>query len=525
MNGRGKNARPQRHFKYVSWHLRSECWVVQRRGWLCKGVFSSELQAAKAAATQFGGSVESLRLPRQRLWEHPKQRCPQQRLYKYISWHTSSGCWVARGRLPGDPSPGSHAEQIEAAKLAARARGMPLQDLKLQLKVSPKAPPRQYRNITWHIRSRTWVAQCHGHFLGSSTKQEEAAKVAATTLGVHTSALRLHHDVVQQGPLNDHIIRFQQLWSIYSTADPKEPRIPGDLADLVHRASKPGSEILKEAGLIVPFLLTKYAPHREVMESVYLQILAGSPKADSAELVYDVLAGTLRRLAGTHLRHAWLVNVGRNTTHHGGIIPFANKSLGLLRPDPPKSTPGHDTLCLGQGGRRFAVQPMTNTIRTRLLSLVALGRSLLACKAPRTLHEWANEVQRIEGAIKGPPKVCGFSNSGDTYRARWVTRTWLIWQMRRAGIRCLRLATECAVAHFAKVFPDQQRWILRFAGGRQSLSVKALFQKLKYAGPPEYFSMFTCLWGSEALRKEVQMLGKEWFAQHHAQLVQAVKLV
>jgi hypothetical protein len=81
------------------------------------------------------------------------------------------------------------------------------------------------------------------------------------------------------------------------------------------------------------------------------------------------------------------------------------------------------------------------------------------------------------------------------------------------------------VAHFAKVFPDQQRWILRFAGGRQSLSVKALFQKLKYAGPPEYFSMFTCLWGSEALRKEVQMLGKEWFAQHHAQLVQAVKLV
>ena len=100
-----------------------------------------------------------------------------------------------------------------------------------------------------------------------------------------------------------------------------------------------------------------------------------------------------------------------------------------------------------------------------------------------------------------------------------------IWQVvlrlnvRQAGIRSLNVQPSCTVSAFGQLFPDQRRWILRLAGYRRSLPVVTLFATLRYTGPPEYFSMFTCIWGSDNLRRELQKLGPDWLDVHRPGLV------
>jgi hypothetical protein len=510
-----------RRFRYVSWHETRQRWVIQRRScptWL--GAYATELEAAKVAAKTFGIPLDDLRHgPRPVPARRREQLQPEPRCYKNVYWHFRSAVWVVRGPKVGEPSPGSHASQHVAAKLAAAAWKVPWQALKLA-KVVPKGRCRKYKNIAWHSRSKTWVAQSRKQFLGSSTDQEAAADMAAKALRLPKDSMRLGRpQVAQQDSLGNHERRFQQLWSVYGAPDPKNPQVPGDLADIIQRAGTGRCKILKEPGLIVPFLLAKYPPHREVMESAYAEVLSQGPQDDRAQLAYNVLAKTFHGLHRTPLRSAWIANVGRNTTHHSGITPFANTSLGMLKPLPPGARTSRSVLCLGQGGRRFSVQPMTSTMRQRLFTLESFGQALLASGTPKTLHEWATEVAKLELAARGPPKVCGLRQSHGAYRSRWIARTWLIWRMRHAGIRCLRISADCTVSDFAKPFPDQCKWILKLAGGRRSLPVRALFQQLHYTGPPEYFSMYTCLWGSDGLRKELQKLGPAWLAEHRPKLI------
>ena len=448
-----------------------------------------------------------------------KQKAKEPRRFKYVHWHSTSRLWVAQRN--GEPSPGSHANQRRAAQLAAKAWHVPLSELRIR---PARSSRRQYKHITYHKKSKTWIARYRGKSLGSNTSQAAAATLVAKYLHVPLITLRLRS---APGPLESHqqlAARCRGLWSAFGGLSPRNPKVPGDLADLIQRGLDKGSRVLSQApGLVVPFLLAKFTPHRDAIEEAWAEHVAKDPKGysrDPVMMTYNVLRDSLQRLHREPLSQEWIDNVGRNTMYHGGLFPFANRSLGILMPAQEAAASRLGALRLGQNGRPFLLVKLTDTLKRNISTLISFGKALLACKPPRDAHDWANEINRLQGAVLSS-KVCGLQ-SGVAYRTMWVIRCWLIWRMRCCGLTSLRIPPGLTVAEFAHLFPDEKKWIFRVAGRRQhKLSVKALFSKVLYNGPPELFSMFCCLWGNADLRRQLQRLGSTWLAAHRATLRQA----
>ena len=114
-------------------------------------------------------------------------------------------------------------------------------------------------------------------------------------------------------------------------------------------------------GLVVPFLLAKYAPHRDAMEAEWAKLAAHAP-TDPVQLTYRVLTRTLQKLHKRPLKQVCIDNVGRRTTHHGGLIPFANKSLSVRRPVGLQTRSAPGVLSLGQRGRPSRLQELTGPL-------------------------------------------------------------------------------------------------------------------------------------------------------------------
>ena len=510
---------PKRLYKYVSWHKASKVWVVQRRGsGNSPGCHADQHEAAKIASKAYGLSLDELLLGPGADTDMANPE-PGPRRYRRISWHVHAQLWVAQAPL-GKPSPGSHATQRGAALLAAKAWKVSLRCLSLD----PKAcrPSRKFKHVSYHRASKTWVAQLGGRRrrrLGSSRNQDEAASKAAGFLKRPLSELRLPKVQIAAScqPLEQQVVRFQQLWSTYGGDNPKDPKVPGDVADLTRRASRQGPTLLsKGSGLILPFLLAKYGPHRDIMEAAWADVAQRSLEADPVQLTYDVLAATLRKLHGQPLRQAWIENVGRNTTHHGGLIPFAIRSLGILRPATDKC----GSIRLGQGGRCFHLEELGDILRLRISTMVSFGQAMLETRAPRTAQDWAQEVARLQQAAMGPPRVCGLLGP-QSYRTLWVIRCWLLWCMRQANITHLRLPKDFSVGDFSRCVPDQKSWAMRLANRRASSPLVEVLAKLQYSGPPEFFAMYCCLWGCNRLRQQLEELGDKWLEVNKSTLLEA----
>lgn len=358
------------------------------------------------------------------------------------------------------------------------------------------------------------MAQLNGKVLGSNAAQVVAASLVAQALRVPLSTLRLPKACGVMEKHQQHVARCQQLSCVYLGCNPMEPKVPGDLAYLFRQGRLPFLSS-HGAGLVVPFLLAKYALHRDAVKAAWTEFSPKSSKSpkevDPVEVAYTVLRGALHKLQGKPLSQAWLDNVGRNTTHHSGLITFAKHSLGMLRPVGANAGRA-EVLRFGQGNCPVKLEALTPSLRQKLSTLVALGRALLACKAPKTVDGWACELEHFQRTVHAQD-VCGFK-SPEAYRTLWVARTWLIWRMRQERCRYLRLPAGHSVADFAKLFPDQNSWLLRLAGprniSRHNITAEELFEKVGYNGPPELFSMFTCLWGDKDLRQQLHQLGPSW---------------
>jgi hypothetical protein len=149
----------------------------------------------------------------------------------------------------------------------------------------------------------------------------------------------------------------------------------------------------------------------------------------------------------------------------------------------------------------------------KLSSLVLFGECLLRTQRTTTLAQWTAEAKSLKERV-AKLKVAGFKNEG-CYRALWVIRLWLIWCMRLAKCPRLRLDNKCTVQTFGKGFPDQRQWVLRFARGLctvRSAKITVLFRTVGYDGPPELFSMFTCLFGNAQLNTLLSSKSATWLS-------------
>lgn len=99
--------------------------------------------------------------------------------------------------------------------------------------------------------------------------------------------------------------------------------------------------------------------------------------------------------------------------------------------------------------------------------------------------------------------------------------------MRAAGILKLTGSEQVTPAAFAKAFPDQSGWVprlLKKAEGNSGNSVRgSLKDFLEYAGlgklPPEYATMYLCIWGSSLLPSSTAAV----FKKHRRPLQDAAK--
>ena len=486
---------------------------MRRRGWASPGMSKSELAAAKIAAATFKVSLQSL-------LRRPKVSAPTgRRKYKYVLLLSKLSKWVVS--RSGHMCPGAWIDQEAAARVAAKAFGVNLADLRLPDKSLRSRPgARRYRYVVYCSWASKWriLRKGFAHRPCYDT-EEEAAKSASRLFEIPLVDLRLPKRIRVLGTESVDALRdrFRDLMQVYSTSNHDRPVLPGDPKDLLHRNSASALSLLRASpGLVVPLLWCKYGPHRDALLEV---AKTHGPKRASEEVLYAIMSQTFRNLSGWVLEQAWRQNVGRKNAHHSGLVRFAHVGLRLLVP--VATGRSADVVRLGMNQRTFRIARLTKPMAAKLRTLINVGKAMLRTPGPTTVNQWAAAVAKLQDVLQGPPKAAGFG-SCTSYRALWVIRVWLIWMMRRAGVNRLSLGPKCTAEAFAKLFPDQRCWILKFAGRKQALL--PMVDVLKNAGftaPPELFSMFTCLFGDTDLVSALQRQAPNFLRLRHRVLVKA----
>ncbi len=184
---------------------------------------------------------------------------------------------------------------------------------------------RLYQRVSFHKRTKLWVAQLKGRpSPGSSPSQTVAATLVAKALKVPLGALRLKKAVA--APMlsaHSHRERFRWLRNVY------KGRGQGHLSsDLEMLEGIKDTSIVRSPGLTVPFLLAKYTQHREAFQVAWSR---RQRDEDTVSMELSVILEALRMLDGKPLPKASSENVGRNVSHHSGLVTLAAYSLGLTQ--------------------------------------------------------------------------------------------------------------------------------------------------------------------------------------------------
>jgi hypothetical protein len=475
----------ERLFQYVYYLHAKKLWIIRRRGYSQTGAcYQTQEEAAKIAARLFRTTVTSLKL------QKPSAK-RETRRFLFVYWDRVRQLWQVKRK--GYSCNLYAPTQIAAARLAAKEFHITLSDMKLHQRIKPtkkKSGARQYKFVYYDKRDQRWQVRRSGFPTKSGFEtQLAAAKFAATLFGETLKSLSMG----TRRCMSMHVQakRFQDLWRIYRASAKDAPSLPGDLEDLLQRATS--FRLLRQfPGLIVPLLLAKFQLHRDILMQVanhHEQNFTGDLQDTGAQAKWllKVLQVTMAKLSKTKLPAPWVANVGRNNCHHSGLIQLVRGSLGMLS--------------------------ASETLDKKIRSLVLFGECLLRTERTTTLAQWTAEALSLKESI-AKLKVAGFKNKG-CYRALWVIRLWLIWCMRLAKCPRLRLDSKCTVKTFRLGFPDQRQWALRFARGVCTLSsakIIVLFQTVGYDGPPELFSMFTCLFGDTQLNTLLSSKSPTWLS-------------
>ena len=95
-------------------------------------------------------------------------KAPSPRRFKHVSWHPTSGRWVAQRK--GCASPGCAKTQLAAAKLASSAWGISLGHLRLKMRPARrKRKTSKFAYVYWHAPRAIWYAQARRIFLGGAS--------------------------------------------------------------------------------------------------------------------------------------------------------------------------------------------------------------------------------------------------------------------------------------------------------------------------------------------------------------------
>lgn len=152
-------------------------------------------------------------------------------------------------------------------------------------------------------------------------------------------------------------------------------------------------------------------------------------------------------------------------------------------------------LCFGEG-RKYTLLPFRPNFHPGAFARLSRWQSVLSgMQRPQTVTDWVAATRSAHTMMQ----------EEQTYTTLWMTRSYMMAEMRAHRILRLSVKKSDTNANLTKAFPDQNRWVSRLADPTDSL--QTLLQHAAFSRPVELFTCLTCIFfGSEFQKYSVAEL-------------------
>jgi hypothetical protein len=178
-----------------------------------------------------------------------------------------------------------------------------------------------------------------------------------------------------------------------------------------------------------------------------------------------------------------------------------------------KKAPGESGLILGELRGHYLLNPLTHTLTTHLEKVLGMSSLVSEVSLPKTCEDWGTEAKKLATGLQVHSVLTGPKLG---YSQKCLCRTFLIAYMRSSKVKQLELG-GISVHRFGEIFPDASSWVSVLC--RRSGLLKALKHIGFQNSPPEYLTMFACLFNHPGMDLSVQELDSDWGSLLH--IVQA----
>ena len=148
----------------------------------------------------------------------------------------------------------------------------------------------------------------------------------------------------------------------------------------------------------------------------------------------------------------------------------------------------------GEGS--YVLVPYQKSVHMQRFSIwTRLNNILRAQTTPRALDDWVKAVDNVGRLVRQVKKSNDYATS---YGCLWLTRAFLLAEMRAAKHSCLTVGKNDQVKTMTQAFSDQCQWLTRFGS---NMKLRTLLRKLAYTDPPEMLTIDLCILGGPDARK------------------------
>ena len=133
----------------------------------------------------------------------------------------------------------------------------------------------------------------------------------------------------------------------------------------------------------------------------------------------------------------WIDGPGKHTTHHAGLVVYANRALNILKP--LDKAPGlkrqhgktpKKVIVFGKQRRQFLIQDYSITIQKVLSKLRIFSQALMDTKLPKSVEEWKQAMVDLRAQVQKAPGIPNCT----CYRYLWVARSFWNYRLWQAKI-------------------------------------------------------------------------------------------
>ena len=367
---------------------------------------------------------------------------------------------------------------------------------------------RQLAGGEWTFDARCKVPGQKSPYIGTRSSPKEAAKLVADRSQRTVDEIKLAKTSVATP--QESASRFQVLTELF------DGWVPADIQSAVRLREGAGLMPAAAPGIYVGALLGKEERWRQCVLGTWFAMsptrqlqVAGLESHDDAGqkeaafVMHSVFADSLTAYAGNGMtaperkthddeRAFWSLHVNRNVSHHHSLIPWA-VNYKLVKKQARQR--GRAAL-RNKEGVWFGLTRFDAKIHVPLMwKLHKLGRATQCTTVPKTNAEWLNEFRFAK------ERASQNQLSHEGYHWNWLVRTRLWVEMRRAGIKRLKVTDDWGSEQVAEaMLPDQSEWLSCWMTEFTKDSLKGLLMKLNYKGPLEMLSCFACVLGDNALQ-------------------------